>query len=129
MLNISIIWQIVTAFCGTTIWPLIKKIPWQVWVGLAAVLFVLWYGHYKENKGYNKCQIETKAAAQKEIDRQHVVALEAIAKAKKREEDANTKLETIEKELSDALTEAKKLKQANQVCLPSSVTTKLRRLR
>ncbi len=129
MLPLSIIWQIVSASISTTIWPIIKKIPWQVWVGVVLVIGVLWYGHYKENKGYSRCELETKIAADKEVSRQKKIAQDAISEAIQRADKANQKLQITEKELNDVLIEASKLKQAKQVCLPTSITGKLRRVR
>jgi prophage endopeptidase len=40
------------------LWGLLKSVPWQVWVTLAAALAVLYYGHTKDRAGYERAQAE-----------------------------------------------------------------------
>lgn len=40
---------------------LLKRVPWQVWVALALVAVVLFYGHHREAEGYAKAEAYWKA--------------------------------------------------------------------
>lgn len=125
-LAIPVAWQMLTAFGSATFLPFLKKIPWQVWAVIGGIVLILMYGHYRENKGYNKCLVKTEEAAKREVARQKKVGEEEIAKAKLREADAKAKLDTLAKELDNAVLEASKLKTSKNVCLPSSITDRLR---
>lgn len=122
-------WQMISAFFTASILPLVRKIPWQVWAVVGVVVAFMFYGSYREHKGYRKCEIKTEQAAQKEIARQAEVAKSEVAKAKLREADANRRLEQVSKELDNVNEDVAKLKEANKVCLPKSVTDKFRRVR
>ena len=40
---------------------LLKRIPWQVWAGIACIAAVLFYGHHREAQGYAKAEAYWKA--------------------------------------------------------------------
>lgn len=112
-----------------TLLPLLSKIPWQVWAALGLAIAFFWYGHVRENRGYAKCEVQVQVAKDKEVQRQQDIANRLVAEAKEREARAANKVQKVEEELDNARREAAKLKEANKVCLPRSVTDKLRGVR
>jgi hypothetical protein len=42
---------------------LLKRIPWQVWAGIACIAAVLFYGHHRDAQGYAKAEAYWKAEA------------------------------------------------------------------
>lgn len=117
------------SFWTLTLLPLLAKIPWQVWVAIAVAIAFFWYGHVRENRGVAKCEAQVEVAKNAEIQRQQNAASAAVEAAKQRETEAKDRLAKVEKELDNARDEASKLKEANKVCLPRSVTDKLRGVR
>lgn len=107
--------------------PILKKVPWQIWVGIAAVIAVLWYGHVREKRGYARCQQQVKIATDHELARQNQVtqnalkdALDRARVAAQREQEANRNADKLQEEVD-------KLKEAGQKCLPKSITDRYRR--
>lgn len=107
--------------------PLIKKVPWQVWAVIACAIGVMWYGHVREKRGYDRCQAQVKIATDHELARQTQVTQSALREALKRAADAQVK----EQEANDARDKLQqdvdKLKEASQKCLPKSITDRYRR--
>lgn len=106
---------------------LIKKIPWQVWVGIAGVIAVLYYGHVREQRGYERCQAQVKEATDREVARQTQVSADAVKASKLREAQALATAEKASEDLKDVQDEIARLKKGDTVCLPKSVTDKYRR--
>lgn len=114
--------NIISALWGAVIFPILKAIPWQVWVIIAVVIAFLWYGHHEKAKGYEVCQQEQVVKTNQEIARQQRAADDAVKAAQQREAEALTQAGKTQEALDAAVEEASKLKTANQVCLPSSIT-------
>lgn len=108
--------------------PFIAKIPLRVWVYIGCAIAVLMYGHYRENKGFGKCQVKYEQAADKERDRQIQVTADALAKANKRAQEAQDKLKDTQEAIDDLNAQVAKLKNAKQVCLPKSITDRYHRM-
>lgn len=129
MLYVWIAWAWVKSIWQVTLAPLLAKVPWQVWAGLASVVVVLYYGHVKEQKGIAKCQAQVEIAKNAEIQRQANVAAGAIANAKNEEAQAKQEAAILKGRLDNALQDISKLKDANKVCVPKSITDQFRGVR
>jgi hypothetical protein len=108
---------------------LLGAIPATVWWILAA-LFVAWlYGNHRERAGFAQCTVQVQQATQKERDRwQKELARtrsevdQQLAAAERQTQELNQKVEAANEEV-------RKLKDRSAVCLPGSVTDKLRNIR
>lgn len=59
---------------------LLKRIPWQVWAGMALIGAALLYGHHKELRGYARAEVIWQAKAAKlEAERQAALVSEEEA--------------------------------------------------
>lgn len=119
---IKSIWQI-------TLLPLLAKVPWQVWASLVVVVGFFWYGHVRENRALKECHAQVEQAKNRELSRQKEVSDRVVADAKKSEAIAQQEASEMKGRLDNALQDVAKLKDANKVCLPRSVTNKFRRVR
>lgn len=124
-----IAWAWIKSIWSVTLLPLLAKIPWQVWAGLAVVIAFMWYGHVREKRGNDKCwaQVELERAA--EVKRQEGVSNDALAAAENEKREAQQNATELKERLDATLKEVDKLKEANQVCLPKSITDQYRRVR
>lgn len=123
-----LLWQ-AYAWLGSgwfAILPLLKKVPWQVWAGIAAVIAILYYGHVRENRGYARCQAAVKVATDKEIARQAQVSEDVLAEASKRAKVAEDNQLEAQRNAAELQKEVDKLKTAKTVCLPGSITKRYR---
>lgn len=107
--------------------PIFKMIPWQVWVAIGCVIAVLWYGHVREKRGYEKCQTQVKIATDHELARQTQVNQSALREALKRAADAQVREQEANNERDKLQQDVDKLKEASQKCLPKSITDRYRR--
>lgn len=115
-------WQLISGFWGATLLPLIKAIPWQVWLAVGLFLGVLYYGHYSKKVGYAQCEVVYKTAALNEQMRQRTVAEAQIKQAQDDAVRAAQRAENVQGELDNAVNEVRKLKEANKVCIPAANT-------
>lgn len=124
-----ILWQVYAWIggAGTFIFPLLKKVPWQVWAAIGGVVAVLWYGHIRENRGYAKCQAQVKIATDHEVARQTEVSQNAIAASQRRAVEAATREQEAKNNADKLQQEVDQLKNAKIICLPDSITRKYRR--
>lgn len=106
--------------------PLLAKIPWQVWAGIAATIAVLYYGHVREARGVAKCQAQVKIATDREIGRQKQVSDTVVREAQERAKIASDKELEATNEAGKLQLEVDRLKNAKTVCLPSSITKRYR---
>lgn len=124
-----LIWQAISWVSwgwGGFLLPILKKVPWQVWVGIAGIIAVLWYGHVREQHGYEKCQAQVKEATDREVARQAQVSKEAIEASKTREAEASAKAQKASEERDAIESEFAKLKESKATCIPKSITDKYR---
>lgn len=129
MLAFWVAWAWVKSFWELTLIPIIAKIPWYVWVALVIVIAFLWYGHVREQRALKECYAQVEQAKNLEIQRQQEVADKVVQDAKKREEEAQNQSAKLQEDLNNALHDVAKLKEANKVCLPRSITDQLRGVR
>ena len=129
MLSLLIGWQWVAAFFSATLLPLLKKIPWQVWLALGLAIVFMVYGGYRERKGYAKCEAVTREAAIKERGRQEQIAKQELAKVLTREQEARERLDKTTEQIDALNKQVAELKTAKNVCLPKHITDGIRRLR
>lgn len=117
----------------------IKKVPWQIWVGIGLFIVFLWYGEHKENRGYEKCRLEVtkqtdkvnEELQQRELElfelRQEFSDQQVVFKGqlKGAQDEADKMREAMERAVREA--EAKgEPPPVNIVCVPSSISDKLR---
>jgi hypothetical protein len=115
-------WAWLSWLGGGFVLPLLKKVPWQVWAGIACIIAVLYYGHVREKRGYDRCQAEVKVATDTEVNRQNDVANDVINASRQREAEASAEAQQASGERDALLEEVKKLKTAKTVCVPKSIT-------
>lgn len=109
--------------------PLLKKVPWQVWATIGAVILALWYGHVREKRGYDKCHMQVVETTNKEKARQLQAANDSMVEAQKQAAESQDRANALKDELDKVNDDVKKLKNAKQVCLPKSITDRLNRPR
>ena len=126
---LPIIWSWVSSGWVAFALPLIRKIPCQVWAVLGAIVFVLFYGHVREKRGYNKCHMQVVEATRIEEAHRLTAANEAITEANKRAQQSAAEASKLKDELDAARFETGKLKTAQQTCLPKSITDRFSRPR
>lgn len=122
----NLIWLFGQGFIMSTVVPILKKIPWQVWLALVVVIAFFWYGHTREKRGYAACEVSYKLAANKEIIRQKTVIAEANEKSARLENELSSKATEINNAREQAVEEYRKTEKANAVCLDESITDRLR---
>lgn len=115
-----------TAFPVVT--SFVKLIPWQVWIAIGCLLGVLYYGHWKQNRGYEICQEETEKATIEELDRQHEESRKALEEANQRLAEAEQQNETLNSIIEDIQNAARDLPKDNKCKLPASITDRVRKL-
>jgi hypothetical protein len=114
-----------------TVWvlPVLALIPKQVWYALLALVAILYYGHWKEGQGVKKCQAAVQVAVAEEKDRQTRIQVEIRKLADKQVAEARDRANQREQEANNVMEEARKLKSASTVCIPGSITKRLRQLK
>lgn len=123
---IPLVFTIARSYMSSFILPILAKIPWQVWAGIAATIAVLYYGHVREARGYERCQAQVKIATDREVARQAQVSENVLREAQTRAADASKRELEATNEASKLQTEVAKLKTAKTVCLPDSITKRYR---
>ncbi len=100
----------------------VKLVPPKVWIGLAIVLAIWYYGHWKEKQGVEKCQAAIELRTQ-----QIRGAVDALEVELLQERAETVRIETsLEAKLQEAIRDAQRLENADVVCIPGSITDKLR---
>ena len=115
-------WSWMSSAWGGFIFPLLAKIPWQVWAGIGLVVAFFWYGHVRENRGYEKCHVQVVEAANKEKARQQEAADEAVKEAQSRATESAQRAQSLQEDLDATQKQVGELKNAKTVCLPGSIT-------
>jgi len=121
-LALPIIWSWVSSGWVAFALPLIKKIPWQVWLALGLLVAFLYYGHVREKRGYDRCHAQVVTATNKENARRLEAANESLIEANKRAQESARRASTMEEENAKLQGDVAKLKTAKTVCLPKSIT-------
>lgn len=111
---------------GAWVLPLLARIPWQVWAAIAAIIAILYYGHIREARGYDKCQAAVLVATNAEIARQSQVSANVLKEAQQRAADAQQRELEAKDEASKLQGDVDKLKNAKTTCLPASITKRYR---
>lgn len=97
-------------------------IPIQAWIWIAVALGVLYYGNWKERQGRADCQAEIAQVVEAK-NRVISKAVQDLLAERNKATEAEQKLASILKEAED---EAKTLENADTICIPASITDKLR---
>lgn len=116
-----------TSAWGGWILPLLSKIPWQVWAAIAGIIAILYYGHVREARGYDKCQAAVKIATDKEIARQSQISTDVLREAQQRAADASKRELEAKDEAGKLQADVDRLKTAKTTCLPNSITKRYRK--
>lgn len=124
-----IAWAWIKSLWEVTLLPLVSKVPWQIWAGLAVVVGFFYYGHVRESRALKECHAQVEQAKNRELARQQEVSDRVIADAKRAEAEAQQEADEMKGRLDHALSDVAKLKEANAVCLPRSITDQYRRVR
>lgn len=111
----------------TIVWGIISRIPRGAWIGLVLIVGVLLYGQYTARKAAARVEAQWQQKMLIEKQRQEDVKREELRKAAQRALADAFKIQQLEQEVTNAVTEAQKLKNANRVCIPKSITDRLRR--
>lgn len=119
----------ITSGWAAFVLPLLRKIPWQVWAILGAIVLTLYYGHVREKRGYNKCQVQVVEATRIEEAHRLTAANDAITEANKRAQESAARASQLKDELDDVRIDAAKLKNAKETCLPKSITDRFNKPR
>jgi uncharacterized protein HemX len=114
----TIAWSWITSVGG----GIIAKVPWQVWVIIAAVIGVFYYGHVRENRGYDRCHTEVVEATKKETARQVHAAEDSKAEAQSRASESAERARQLEETLNAKQKQVDQLKTAKTICLPDAIT-------
>jgi flagellar motility protein MotE (MotC chaperone) len=117
------------AWIKSTIFPLLGKIPWQIWGAIAVAIAFFYYGHIREKRGRDECYAQVEVAKNTEIERQKKVTTEALANAEHEKNVAQQRADELKERLDNALADISKLEDANKTCLPKSVTDQFRGVR
>ena len=126
---LTVAWSWMTSGWVAFVLPLIRKIPWQVWAILGAIVLTLYYGHVREKRGFNKCHAQVVEATRVEEARRQTAANESITEANRRAQESAARASELKDELDGVREEARKLKNANTVCLPKSITDRFNKPR
>jgi len=118
----TIAWSWLSSAWGGFIFPLLAKIPWQVWAGIGLVIAFLWYGHVRENRGYDKCHAEVVTATNKEEAKRLEAANQALSEAQSRASESADRARQLSEALDETQKQVRDLKNAKTVCLPDSIT-------
>lgn len=112
---------------------ILKVIPWQVYVIVACLCGVLYYGHWSRERGIQQGRAEivaiTAKAAQAEVSRQAKAKDQIIAAEKARADAAESANVKLQKDVDDALAKAKASPTAGRDCLPADSVRRLRHLK
>lgn len=122
LLALPVIWSWISSGWVAFILPLLKVIPWQVWAILGLIVAFLYYGHIRENRGYDKCHVEVVNTTRMEDARRLEAANATLLEAQSRAQESARRASSLEGELSDTQKQVQELKTAKTVCLPKSVT-------
>ena len=128
-LLIPVIWSWLSSGWVAFVLPILKWIPWQVWAALIGLIAVLYYGHVRETRGFERCHIEVVKATNEETARQAEESRKAIEASKLREVEAQKRADQTQEDLNNALSDVAKLKTAKTVCLPGAITDQLNGVR
>lgn len=126
-------WQLFGGFFKSTIIPLLKAIPWQVWLALGIVVAFFIYGSVREKRGYARCEVVYETKIQQERLRQAGVVAKVQEEATGREKLRIEELEALRNEHDRLKTDAEALlnkmgkqpegtKGSQVICLPESIT-------
>ena len=129
MLYAWVAWAWIKSIWSVTLLPLLAKVPWQFWAGLAVILAFFYYGHVREKRALEACYAKVEQAKNTELDRQREVSDRVVADAKASEAEAQNEAKDTKERLDHALEDVAKLKEANRVCLPRSITDQFRGVR
>lgn len=129
MLYALIAWSWIKSFWQITLLPLVAKIPWQLWAALAVIIGFFYYGHVRESRALKECYAKVEQAKDLERRRQQEVSDKVVADAKQAEAEAQQEAGDMKERLDHALEDVAKLKEANRICLPKSVTDQFGRVR
>ena len=125
-------------FALTAVWGFLRGVPTKVWIIVAVVAGVLYYGHWKENRGYEKCQAEIAAVTEAlnkklaqareelhetkgqldEEERQH------LSQLKEAQDEADRIQEELNVRIAEAVAKGEK-PPPRVVCVPKSITDRL----
>lgn len=128
-----LLWQLGGGFIKSTLIPLIKAIPWQVWVIAGVLVAFFIYGSVREKRGYARCEVVYETKIQQERLRQAGVVAKVQEEATGREKLRIEELEALRNEHDRLKTDAEALlnkmgkqpegtKGSQVVCLPESIT-------
>lgn len=128
-----LLWQLGGGFIKSTLIPLIKAIPWQVWVIAGVLVAFFIYGSVREKRGYARCEVVYETKIQQERLRQAGVVAKVQEEATGREKLRIEELEALRNEHDRLKTDAEALlnkmgkqpegtKGSQVICLPESIT-------
>lgn len=120
----TIAWSYLSSW-GGFILPLLSKIPWQVWAGIAGILGILYYGHIRENRGFEKCHVQVVAATQQENAHRQEAADGALKEAQSRASDSARRALELEDRNGELQKDVAALKTSGTICVPKSITDRL----
>lgn len=106
--------------------PLLFRVPRWVWLGGSLLVVGLYYGHSVATRVRAVLNLEHMVAQQQEAERQQQVFNKALDHEKGAALKAQARVQQLEVQLDDAQQQLKKWKDHGRVCLPASVTNKLR---
>lgn len=129
LIPIPLILTVARSYLTSYVLPIVAKIPWQVWAGIAALIGVLYYGHIRENRGYEKCHTQVVAATVKENARRQEAAEGALKEAQSRASESARRASVLEDRNGELQADVNKLKTAQTICVPKSITDRFNKPR
>jgi hypothetical protein len=126
---IGLLISIAGSWFSSGLFPLLKKVPWQVWAAIAGVLAIMYYGHVREKRGFAKCHDAVVTATEVETKRRAEAAEASAAEAQSRASESAQRAKDLEGELNVTQKEVAKLKNAKVECLPGAITDRFQRSR
>lgn len=120
---VTIGWSWITSIGG----GIISKIPWQVWAAIVGVLALMYYGHVREKRGYDRCTAQVRAATGAEMLKRAKAAEDSAQEALNNAAESAERARTLQGELDATQVEVAKLKNAKTVCIPKSITDRYQR--
>jgi hypothetical protein len=105
---------------------LLGAVPLKVWLVLIGLVAMAYYADWNYRRGAADNQAAIDRAVEEERERVQEADQKAIDAAEERAREAERLAAQRAKELRDALIEAGKLPDGGDVCLPASVTDRLR---
>jgi hypothetical protein len=119
-------------FAKYTAWPVVsgiaKAIPPKVWIGLAVVAAIWYYGHWKEKQGRLECEAAVRVATQKEVARVKEVNSKVTQGLLARALEAEERNRRLAKEVDDAVKDVgvSTKGKSDVVCLPGTFLDRVR---